>query len=152
MTPPAGQTPPPAGQTSPPRTSLPQPAATPPPANAPSPETLIERLEAFPNPNPERDYEIRCETSELSCNCPFTGQPDIATLTLTYTPDQHVVELKSLKMYLWGFRDIAIAHEQITNQILDDLVSTLSPRSMRVETSWNVRGGIATTIGASYPS
>ena len=129
----------------------PAPDRTAPASPAPASQTLIERLVAFPNPNPERDYVICCETAELSCNCPFTGQPDIATVVLTYTPDQYVVELKSLKMYLWGFRDIAIAHEEITNLILGDLITTLSPRKMRVETRWNVRGGITTTVAAEHP-
>lgn len=81
----------------------------------------------------------------------MTGQPDFATLTLTYVPDEVIVELKSLKLYLWSFRDEGHFHEDITNLILDDLVAALSPRRMTVETAWNVRGGIVTTVTAAHP-
>ncbi len=131
---------------------MPDPTDRSEPVTHPDPSILIERLEAFPNPNTNRPYEVRCETPELSCNCPFTGQPDIATITISYTPNQYLVELKSLKMYLWGYKDIAIAHEEITNRILDDLVATISPHKMRVETRWNVRGGITTTITTEHPT
>lgn len=108
-------------------------------------------LVTVPNPHPGRDYEVRCVSPELTCVCPMTGQPDFATLTLTYVPDEVIVELKSLKLYLWSFRDEGHFHEDITNQILDDLVAALSPRRMTVETAWNVRGGITTTVTASHP-
>lgn len=109
-------------------------------------------LVTVPNPHPGRDYEVRCVCPELTCVCPMTGQPDFATLTLTYVPGETIVELKSLKLYLWSFRDEGHFHEDITNRILDDLVGTLSPRHMTVETVWNVRGGITTTVTASHPS
>jgi 7-cyano-7-deazaguanine reductase len=108
-------------------------------------------LVAVDNPRPGRDYEVRCETPELTCLCPMTGQPDFATVTITYVPDASVVELKSLKLYLWSFRDEGHFHEDITNRILDDLVAAIAPRRMTVVTTWNVRGGIATTVTASHP-
>lgn len=103
------------------------------------------------NPHPGRDYEIRCETPELTCVCPMTGQPDFATVVITYVPDASIVELKSLKLYLWSFRDEGHFHEDVTNMILDDLVAAVGPRRMTVETHWNVRGGITTTVTASHP-
>lgn len=108
-------------------------------------------LVVIDNPHPGRDYEVRCETPELTCLCPVTGQPDFATVTITYVPDERIVELKSLKLYLWSFRDEGHHHEDVTNRILDDLVATLSPRRMTVETLWNVRGGITTTVTARHP-
>ena len=103
------------------------------------------------NPQPGRDYEVRCETDELTCLCPVTGQPDFATVRITYVPDQLIVELKSLKLYLWSFRDEGAFHEAVTNQILDDLVGATQPRRMTVETHWKVRGGIVTSVTASHP-
>lgn len=108
-------------------------------------------LIALENPHPGRDYEVRCETPELTCNCPVTGQPDFATVVITYVPDHHIIELKSLKLYLWSFRDEGHFHEDVTNRILDDLVAVIAPRRMTVETVWNVRGGIATTVTARHP-
>jgi 7-cyano-7-deazaguanine reductase len=108
-------------------------------------------LLAEPNPHPHRDYEIRCETPELTCVAPETRLPDFATVTISYVPDASVVELKSLKLYLQSWRDEGIYHEDVTNRILDDLVSALAPRRMTVQTIWNVRGGIATTITAAHP-
>jgi 7-cyano-7-deazaguanine reductase len=108
-------------------------------------------LVAVDNPRPGRDYEVRCETPELTCTCPMTGQPDFATVVLTYVPDRHIVELKSLKLYLWSFRDHGHFHEDVTNRILDDLVAAIAPRRMTVQTIWNVRGGIATTVTARHP-
>ncbi len=108
-------------------------------------------LEAVANPHPGRDYEVRCQTSEFTCLCPRTGQPDFATVTLTYVPDAHIVELKSFKLYLWTYRDQGAFHEDVTNRILDDLVAALSPRRMTVHTCWNVRGGITTEVTASHP-
>lgn len=105
-----------------------------------------------PNPNPERDYEVQCETPELTCLCPVTGQPDFATVTITYVPDERLVELKSLKLYLWSFRDRGAYHEAATNEILDCLASAIQPRRMTVQTLWNVRGGIITTVTASHPN
>jgi 7-cyano-7-deazaguanine reductase len=108
-------------------------------------------LEAVPNPHPGRDYEIRCESPEFTCVCPRTGQPDFATVTITYVPDRSIVELKSLKLYLWSYRDEGAFHEDVTNRILDDLVAAVAPRRMTVRTDWNVRGGIHTVVEASHP-
>ena len=115
------------------------------------PSSPSRSLETFPNPKPERDYEIRFETPEFTCLCPMTGQPDFATVTVTYVPGESIVELKSLKLYLWGYRDEGAFHEDVTNRILDDLVAAVGPRRMTVRTDWNVRGGIHTTVEASHP-
>lgn len=115
------------------------------------PSRPSKHLDAVPNPHPGRDYEVQCETSELTCLCPMTGQPDFANVMLTYVPDGHIVELKSLKLYLWSYRDEGAFHEDVTNRILDDLVSAIGPRQMTVQTRWNVRGGITTTVTASHP-
>lgn len=108
-------------------------------------------LETFPNPNPGRDYEIRLEAPEFTCLCPKTGQPDFATLRLAYVPDRLCVELKSLKLYLWSFRDEGHFHEAVTNRILDDLVAALAPRRMTLAAEFYVRGGIRTVVEASHP-
>jgi 7-cyano-7-deazaguanine reductase len=108
-------------------------------------------LVALPNPHPGRDYEVRCETSEFTCVCPMTGQPDFATVTIAYTPGASIVELKSLKLYLWSYRNEGAFHEDVTNRILDDLVACLAPRSTTVTTDWLVRGGIHTVVTASSP-
>jgi len=108
-------------------------------------------LEAFDNPRPEREYEIRFECPEFTCLCPRTGQPDFATFRISYVPDKLCVELKSLKLYLWSFRDEGHFHEAVTNQILDDLTALLSPRRMTVEGDFLVRGGIHTVVEARYP-
>ena len=107
-------------------------------------------LETFENPNPDRDYEIRMECPEFTCVCPKTGQPDFASLTIRYVPDRLCVELKSLKLYLWSFRDEGHFHEAVTNRILDDLVAAVGPRRMRVEGDFNVRGGIRTVVVAEF--
>ena len=103
-------------------------------------------IEVFPNPKPSRDYTIRIETPEFTCLCPKTGQPDFATLLLEYIPDQRCVELKSLKLYLWSFREQGGFHEDLSNHILDDLVATLDPRFLRLTAEFNVRGGVYTTV------
>ena len=108
-------------------------------------------LESFPNPAPERDYEIDFECPEFTCLCPKTGQPDFATIRISYVPDVECVELKSLKLYLWSFRDEGHFHEAVTNRILDDLVEKISPRSMTVEGDFMVRGGIHTVVRVSHP-
>jgi 7-cyano-7-deazaguanine reductase len=108
-------------------------------------------LETFPNPAPERDYEIRLEAPEFTCLCPKTGQPDFATLRLSYVPDRLCIELKSFKLYLWSFRDQGHFHEAVTNQILDELVRTLAPRRMTLVAEFNVRGGIRTVVEARHP-
>jgi 7-cyano-7-deazaguanine reductase len=108
-------------------------------------------LETFPNPSPGRDYEIRFEAPEFTCLCPKTGRPDFATLRVRYVPDELCVELKSLKLYLWSFRDEGHFHEAVTNRILDDLVAAVAPRRMTVEADFYVRGGIRTVVEASHP-
>jgi 7-cyano-7-deazaguanine reductase len=115
------------------------------------PSQPSKELVTVPNPHPGRDYEVDCETPELTCLCPVTGQPDFATVSITYVPDQLLVELKSLKLYLWSFRDEGAFHEDVTNRILDDLVAAAAPRRMTVRTAWNVRGGITTTVTAHHP-
>jgi 7-cyano-7-deazaguanine reductase len=115
------------------------------------PDPPSRHLLAIPNPHPGRDYEVRCETPEFTCVCPMTGQPDFATVTISYVPDQSIVELKSLKLYLWGFRQEPTFHEDVTNRMLDDLVATLGPRRMTVRTDWLVRGGIHTVVEAQHP-
>ncbi len=115
------------------------------------PSQPSKNLETFPNPNPERDYEIKFECPEFTCLCPRTGQPDFATITITYVPDQLCVELKSLKLYLWSYRNEGTFHEAVTNRILEDLVTTLKPRRMEVLSDFYVRGGIHTTVLAKYP-
>jgi len=107
-------------------------------------------LELFPNPQPERDYTIRINIPEFTCLCPKTGQPDFATLLLEYIPDRQCVELKSLKMYVWSFRNEGAFHEAVTNEILDDLVKATAPRFMRLSAVFNVRGGIDTTVIAEH--
>jgi 7-cyano-7-deazaguanine reductase len=104
------------------------------------------RLEVFSNPAPERDYTIRMTIPEFSCLCPKTGQPDFATLELEYVPNELCVELKSLKLYIWSFRDRGAFHEAVTNEILQDLVAATSPRFMRILAKFNVRGGIYTSV------
>ena len=108
------------------------------------------KLETFPNPNPDRDYEISFECPEFTCLCPRTGQPDFATIRIRYVPDQACVELKSLKLYLWAYRNEGAFHEKVTNQILDDLVRATRPRSMTVCGDFFVRGGIHTVVTANY--
>jgi 7-cyano-7-deazaguanine reductase len=107
-------------------------------------------LETFPNPAPERDYRIHMEIPEFSCVCPMTGQPDFATLSLDYVADRLCVELKSLKLYVWSYRDEGAFHEAVTNRILDDLVRATKPRYMRLEAKFNVRGGIYTSVIAEH--
>jgi 7-cyano-7-deazaguanine reductase len=115
------------------------------------PAPTRQALETFPNPNAERDYEIVMECPEFTCLCPKTGQPDFAKITISYVPDRLCVELKSLKLYLWSYRNEGAFHEAVTNQILNDLVSALRPRRMEVYSDFYVRGGIHTTVRASYP-
>lgn len=103
-------------------------------------------LENFPNPREGRDYTIRMELPEFTCLCPRTGQPDFAEFTLEYVPDQLCVELKSLKLYMWSFRDEGHFHEDVTNRILDDLVKAIQPKFMRLAGRFNVRGGIWTDV------
>jgi 7-cyano-7-deazaguanine reductase len=115
------------------------------------PSSPSRELVALPNPHPGRDYEVSCETPEFTCVCPMTGQPDFATVTIRYVPGEHIVELKSLKLYLWSYRQEGAFHEDVTNRILDDLVAVVAPRRITVRTDWNVRGGIHTVVEASGP-
>lgn len=110
----------------------------------------IESLTTFPNPKPERDYTLHIRVPEFTCLCPVTGQPDFATISIDYVPAAHCVELKSLKLYFWSFRDEGAFHEAVTNRILDDLATTLAPRFMRVTAEFNVRGGIYTSVVAEH--
>jgi len=103
-------------------------------------------LETFPNPAPQRDYTIRMSLPEFTCLCPLTGQPDFARLRLEYVPDQRCIELKSLKLYIWSFRDRGAFHEAVANEILSHLAGAVAPRFMRLEARFNVRGGIGTTV------
>lgn len=107
-------------------------------------------IETFPNPQTGRDYTIRMRLPEFTCLCPRTGQPDFATLDLEYVPEARCVELKSLKLYIWSFRDRGAFHEAVTNEIADRLVAALQPRFLRLTAQFNVRGGIYTTIVAEH--
>ncbi|MFO1465775.1 MAG: preQ(1) synthase [Steroidobacteraceae bacterium] len=106
----------------------------------------VDQLETFRNPAPTRDYTIRMSIPEFTCLCPKTGQPDFATLELEYVPDELCVELKSLKLYIWSFRDRGAFHEAVTNEILERLVAVTAPRFMRLTARFNVRGGIHTSV------
>jgi 7-cyano-7-deazaguanine reductase len=114
------------------------------------PSRPVRRLDAVPNPHPDRDYEVAMAIPEFTCLCPMTGQPDFATIRIRYVPDQHLVELKSLKLYMWSYRDEGAFHEDVTNRILDDLVEAVRPRWAEVTGDFNVRGGIKTEILATY--
>ena len=107
-------------------------------------------LEAVPNPHPDRDYEVSMAVPEFTCLCPITGQPDFATIRIRYVPDQHLVELKALKLYIWSYRDQGAFHEDVTNRILNDLVAAIRPRWAEVTGDFNVRGGIKTEVRAAY--
>lgn len=109
-------------------------------------------LDTFFNPNSDRDYTIHIRIPEFTCLCPKTGQPDFATLFLDYVPDQRCLELKSLKLYLWSYRNEGAFHEAVTNQILNDLVQACAPRFMRLRAEFNVRGGIYTTVVVEHLS
>ena len=114
------------------------------------PSRPSKELETFENPQPNRDYTIRIRVPEFTCLCPKTGQPDFATLHFEYVPDRLCVELKSLKLYVWSFRDEGAFHEAVTNRILEDLVQAIQPRFMRLTAEFNVRGGIYTTVVAEH--
>jgi 7-cyano-7-deazaguanine reductase len=107
-------------------------------------------LQSFPNPAPERDYEIAFDCPEFTCLCPLTGQPDFARFRIRYVPDKSCVELKSLKLYLWSFRDQGAFHEKVTNTIADDIVRAIQPRQLTVEGDFFVRGGIGTLVTVRY--
>jgi 7-cyano-7-deazaguanine reductase len=115
------------------------------PPTAPSKE-----LHVFPNPSPKRDYVIQFQIPEFTCNCPLTGQPDFAHFTIDMVADQLCVELKSLKMYFWSYRNEGAFHEKVTNTILDDIVRVTKPRFIRITAKWYVRGGIYTNVVAEH--
>jgi 7-cyano-7-deazaguanine reductase len=119
-------------------------------ASKPAARPSQKSLETFPNPSADRDYTIRMRIPEFTCLCPKTGQPDFATLHLEYVPDAKCVELKSLKLYVWSYRDQGAFHEAVTNRILDDLVQLMNPRFIRLTAEFNVRGGIYTTLVAEH--
>lgn len=110
----------------------------------------IKKLETFPNHHPDRNYTVTLHTEEFTCVCPMTGQPDYAKIKIQYIPDTKIVESKSLKLYLWSFRNEGIFHEHLTNTILDDLVAVLKPRWCKVSAEFAVRGGIGITVDAEY--
>ncbi len=120
--------------------------------SAGTPKNDASILDSFPNPNPGRDYEIRFECPEFTCLCPKTGQPDFGTFRIRYVPDQRCVELKSLKLYLWSYRDVGGFHEAVTNRIFDHLMGLLAPRWLEVEGEFKVRGGIYTTVVCRHGS
>lgn len=107
-------------------------------------------LEIFDNPQPGRDYTVRIDIPEFTCLCPKTGQPDFATIQIEYVPAALCVELKSLKLYMWAFREQGAFHEAVTNEILNDMVKAVAPLFMRVRAAFNVRGGIYTTVVAEH--
>jgi 7-cyano-7-deazaguanine reductase len=107
-------------------------------------------LQTFANPSPDRDYRIAMDIPEFTCLCPMTGQPDFAVLSLEYVPDRLCVELKSLKQYIWSFRNEGAFHEAVTNRILGDLAAATRPRYMRLSAKFNVRGGIYTTVTVEH--
>lgn len=119
-------------------------------APAEPPSRPQKRLDVFANPAPERDYAIRFDIPEFTCLCPLTGQPDFASFTVDIVPDKLCVELKSLKLYLWSYRDEGAFHEKVTNTILDDIVAATKPRFARIAAHWNVRGGITTQVLAEH--
>ncbi len=114
------------------------------------PSQPSKQLEIFDNPQPDKDYTIRIRMPEFTCLCPKTGQPDFATLHLEYVPDMSCIELKSLKLYIWSFRDEGAFHEAVTNHILADMVAACQPRFMRLTAEFGVRGGIYTTVVAEH--
>lgn len=108
-------------------------------------------LETWENQYPDRDYHVRIEIPEFNCICPKTGLPDFATITLDYVPDKHCVELKALKLYIIAYRNVGIFHEHVVNKVLDDFVRAVKPRSVEIRGVFGVRGGITTTVIASWP-
>jgi len=117
---------------------------------APMPSQPSKQLVAIDNPHPGREYEVECVCPEFTCVCPMTGQPDFATFTITYVPGPKIVELKSLKLYLWSYRDEGAFHEAVTNKICDDLVAAIAPRSITVTGKFWVRGGITTSVVVTH--
>ena len=138
----AGKTTATASPATPPLNERPMP---PNPPSAPSKD-----LHVFPNPQPQRDYLIQFQVPEFTCHCPLTGQPDFAHFTIDMVADQLCVELKSLKMYFWSYRNEGAFHEKVTNTILDDIVAATQPRFARITAKWYVRGGIYTNVVAEH--
>ena len=120
--------------------------------NRAMPSRPPQTIYVVPNPHPDRDYEVTMTVPEFTCLCPITGQPDFATLRIRYVPDQHLVELKSLKLYVWSYRNEGAFHEDVTNRILDDLVAAVAPKRMTVVGDFKVRGGIHTVVTAIHPA
>ena len=120
------------------------------PVPATPPTAPSKALQVFPNPAAERDYAIQFQVPEFTCNCPLTGQPDFAHFTIDMVADQLCVELKSLKMYFWSYRNEGAFHEKVTNTILDDIVRVTKPRFIRITAKWYVRGGIYTNVVAEH--
>lgn len=114
------------------------------------PTTPSRALQSVPNAHPDRDYEVVMTVPEFTCLCPMTRQPDFAAIKIRYVPDQYLVELKSLKLYMWSYRDEGAFHEDVTNRILNDLVAAIQPRWAEVTGDFNVRGGIKTEVRATY--
>ena len=114
------------------------------------PAQPTKQLEVVPNPHPDRDYEVNISIPEFTCICPRTGQPDFATIRIRYIPDQHLVELKSLKLYIWSYRNEGAFHEDVTNRILNDFAAAAKPRWLEVVGDFNTRGGIKTEVKTTY--
>jgi 7-cyano-7-deazaguanine reductase len=114
------------------------------------PSRPSKRLDTFPNPAADRDYEIAFDCPEFTCLCPLTGQPDFARFSIRYVPEALCIELKSLKLYLWSFRDEGAFHEAVTNRICDDVVKAIKPRRLWIEGDWFIRGGIGTNVRVAY--
>ncbi len=126
------------------------PSATTRAAPATPPSAPSKQLDVFPNPNPKRDYAIQFQIPEFTCHCPLTGQPDFAHFTIDMVADKLCVELKSLKMYMWSYRNEGAFHEKVTNDIVDDIVRATDPRFIRITAKWYVRGGIYTNVVAEH--
>ncbi len=114
------------------------------------PTAPSKQLEVVPNPNPDRDYEVSLEIPEFTCLCPRTGQPDFATIRVRYVPDRLLLELKSIKLYIWSYRNEGAFHEAVTNRILDDFVAAAAPRWIEVVGDFSVRGGIKTVVRVTH--
>ncbi len=114
------------------------------------PSRPSKKFDVFPNPNPQRDYLIHIEVPEFTCLCPLTGQPDFATIVIDYIADRRCLELKSIKLYMWSYRNEGAFHEKVTNTILDDIVRAIAPRFARVTAKFFVRGGIFTNVVAEH--
>jgi 7-cyano-7-deazaguanine reductase len=119
-------------------------------APAVPPSAPQKHLDVFANPSPERDYTIQFVVPEFTCNCPLTGQPDFAHFTIEMVADKLCIELKSLKLYFWSYRNVGAFHEKVSNEILDDIVAAARPRFVRISARWNVRGGIYTNVVAEH--